>query len=175
MKYLPIVASAVTALSASVVFGQVCFETKTAVRGSYFKAVMWVPHGCDGDATDTVRVRIPEGMIAVKLKLKSGWDVETIIGTYQNTYDLHGRAVTEGVVELIWRGSLPGDWFDEFVFLGKISDSVPVGTPLYFPTTQRCKAARIDWIEVPDTDQDRHDLKRPAPVLNIGPKGHATH
>ena len=97
---------------------------------------MRVPHACDGDATDTVRVGIPEGKIAVKHKLKSGWDVETIIGTYQNTYDLHGRAVTEGVVELIWRGSLPGDRFDEFVFLGKISDGIPVGTPLYFPTTQ---------------------------------------
>ena len=91
---------------------------------------MWVTYGCDGDATDTVRVRIPEGMVGVKPKLKSGWDVETIIGTYQNTYDLHGRAVTKGVVELIWRGSLPSDWFDEFVFLGKISDIVPVAPPL---------------------------------------------
>ena len=101
-----------------------------AVRGSYFKVVMRVPLGCDGDATDTVWVWIPEEMIAVKPKLKFGWDVETIIGTYQNTYDLHGRAVTESVVELIWQGSLPGDWFNEFVFLGKISDSVSVGTPL---------------------------------------------
>ena len=72
-------------------------------------------------------------MIAVKLKLKSGWDVETIIGTYQNTYDHHGRAVTEGVVELIWRGSLPGDWFDEFVFLGKISDVFPSARPCTLP------------------------------------------
>ena len=48
---------------------------------------------------------------------------------YQNTYDLHGRAVTKGAVELIWRGALPSDRFDEFVFLGKISDSVPVGPP----------------------------------------------
>ena len=119
IKYLPIVVVAVTA---SVAFGHVGFETRMAARGSYFKAVMRVPQGCGGNATDTVRVRIPEEMIAVKPKLKSGWDVETIIGTYQNTYDLYGRAVTEGVFELNWRGSLLGDWFDEFIFLSKISD-----------------------------------------------------
>ena len=101
MKYLPIVAAAVMALLVSVAFGHVGFETKMAIRGSYFKAVMRVLHGCDGDTTDTVRVRIPAGMIAVKPKLKSGSDVEAVIGTYQNTYDLHRRAVTEGVVELI--------------------------------------------------------------------------
>jgi uncharacterized protein YcnI len=114
-------------------------------------------------------------MISVKPKPKPNWNVEAVVGAYQKTYDLHGRAVNAGVIELIWRGSLPNDQFDEFVFLGKISDSVPSGAPLYFHTTQHCNTATIDWSEAPDTDQDRHDLKHPAPSLNIMPRGNANH
>lgn len=175
MRPLPIVAAAFAALSGTLAFGHAGLETKSAVAGSYYKAVMRIPHGCDGDATDTVRVRIPEGMISVKPKPKPNWNVEAVVGAYQKTYDLHGRAVNAGVIELIWRGSLPNDQFDEFVFLGKISDSVPSGAPLYFHTTKHCNTATIDWSEVPDTDQDRHDLKHPAPSLNIMPRGHANH
>ena len=100
---------------------------------------MRVPYGCGGDAKDTVRVRMPEGMIAVKPKLKSGWDVETIIETYQNTYDFHGRAVTEGVIELIWRGALPGDWFDEFVFWARSATVLPLARPCTFPQYKAVK------------------------------------
>ena len=175
MRPLRIAAAVFAAFLGTMTFGHAGLETKPAVVGAYYKAVMRIPHGCDGAATDTVRVRIPEGMIWVKPKPKPNWDVEAVMGAYQNTYDLYGRAVTEGVDELIWRGSLPNDQFDEFVFLGKVSDSVPVDAPLHFYTIQHCKAARIHWIEVPDVGQDRHDLKRPVPILNIEPKGHDNH
>ena len=90
--------------------GNTGLETKSAVAGSYYKAVMRIKHGCDGDATDTFRVRVPKGMISVKPK--SNWNVEAVVGAYQRTYDLHGRAVNAGGIELIWRGSLPNDQFD---------------------------------------------------------------
>ena len=114
-------------------------------------------------------------MISVKSKPKPNWNVEAGVGAYQKTYDLHGRAFNAGVIELIWRGSLPNDQFEEFVFLGKISDGVLSGAPLYFHTTQHCNTATIDWSEVPDTDQDRHDLNHPVPILDIMLRGHANH
>ena len=173
MRPLRIAAAVFAAFLGTMTFGHAGPETKPAVVGAYYKAVMRIPHGCDGAATDTVRVRIPEGMISVKPK--PNWDVGAVVGAYQNTYDFYGRAVNEGVVELIWRGSLPNDQFDEFVFIGKISDNVPVDAPLHVYAIQHCKAARIHWIEVPDVGQDRHDLKRPVPILNIEPKGHDNH
>ena len=95
MRPLPIVAAVFTALSGTQAFGHAGLETKSAVAGSYYKAVMRIPHGCDGDATDTVRVRIPEGMISVKPK--PNWTDEAVVCAYQKTYDLHGRAVNAGV------------------------------------------------------------------------------
>ena len=36
-----------------------------------------VPHGCDGAATDTLEVKIPEGVTSVQPKLMAGWTIET--------------------------------------------------------------------------------------------------
>ena len=41
-----------------------------------YKAVFAVPHGCAGSATTQMRIRISEGVIAVKPMPKAGWNVE---------------------------------------------------------------------------------------------------
>src|SRR5947199_2692930 len=51
----------------------VTLETREAPVGAPYKAVLRVPHGCDGAATIAVRMRVPEGMIAVKPMPKPGW------------------------------------------------------------------------------------------------------
>ena len=48
--------------------------------GAPYKAVLRVPHGCEGAATIALRVRIPEGMIAVKPMPKPGWKIDTVSG-----------------------------------------------------------------------------------------------
>ena len=50
----------------------VTLETREAPVGTPYKAVLRVPHGCEGAATVALRVRIPEGMIAVKPMPKPG-------------------------------------------------------------------------------------------------------
>ena len=42
----------------------VTLETREAPVGASYKAVLRVPHGCEGTATTALRVRIPEGVIA---------------------------------------------------------------------------------------------------------------
>ena len=44
----------------------VTLAVPTATPGTGYKAVLRVPHGCDGAATTGIRVQIPEGYIAVK-------------------------------------------------------------------------------------------------------------
>jgi uncharacterized protein YcnI len=39
----------------------VTLENREAPVGAGYKAVLRVPHGCEGTATTTLRVRIPEG------------------------------------------------------------------------------------------------------------------
>ncbi len=53
-------------------------------------------------ATDGVRIRIPEGVIAVKPMPKAGWTIEKTVTRYKEEYELHGEKVIEGVAELSW-------------------------------------------------------------------------
>src|SRR2546421_7996335 len=101
----------------------VTLETREAPVGAPYKAVLRVPHGCDGAATIAVRMRVPEGMIAVKPMPKPGWKIETVTGQYPKTYSyFHGAKLTEGVVEVSFSGgSLPAGYYDEFVFTGFIA------------------------------------------------------
>jgi len=78
----------------------VTLETREAPVGAPYKAVLRVPHGCEGAATIALRVRVPEGMIAVKPMPKPGWKIETVTGKYPKTYSyFHGAKLSEGVTE----------------------------------------------------------------------------
>ena len=54
-------------------FAHVTLETREASIGAPYKAVLRVAHGCEGTAYHALRVRIPEGVIAVKPMPKPGW------------------------------------------------------------------------------------------------------
>src|SRR3546814_5265373 len=58
----------------------VTLEQPEAAASSTYKAVVRVPHGCEGEATLKVRVQIPEGFINVKPQPKAGWALETVKG-----------------------------------------------------------------------------------------------
>jgi periplasmic copper chaperone A len=148
-------------------FAHITLETREAKAGAYYKAVLKVPHGCDGSATLKVRATIPEGVIGVKPMPKPGWTLETTRGEYAKSYPvMHGAPVSEGVKDITWTGKLTDDNYDEFVFQGQIADSLKPG-PLYFPVTQVCEKGEVAWTEIPAEGQSAHSLKAPAPALII--------
>ncbi len=140
--------------------------------GAPYKAVLRVPHGCEGTATTSIRVRIPDGMIAVKPMPKPGWTVDTVTGKYAKTYSyFHGAKLSEGVTEVRFSGgSLPDAFYDEFVFAGFLADDLAPGKVLYFPVVQECEKGVHRWIEIPDPGKSSHDLAEPAPALRLLPK-----
>ncbi|MFN3745266.1 MAG: DUF1775 domain-containing protein [Hyphomicrobiaceae bacterium] len=143
-------------------------ERREAHIGAPYKAVMRVPHGCDGAATTRVRVQIPEGIIGVKPQPKPGWTVETKRGPYANSYPyFHGATLTEGVREISWSGRLLDEHFDEFVFSGFVAASLKAGEMVHFPTIQECEKGSSAWTEVPAAGQSPHDLKLPAPAIRL--------
>lgn len=169
-KYL-LSAGAFLALGTSAAFAHITLETQEAAVGSTYKAVLRVPHGCDGKATIAVRVQIPEGVIAVKPMPKPGWTLQTKKGKYEKSYQLYGQAVTDGVKEVDWSGgSLPDEFYDEFVFRGTLAADFPVGQTLYFPVVQECDGAVERWIEIPAAGQDEDALETPAPGIKLLPK-----
>jgi len=150
----------------------VTLETREASVGAPYKAVLRVPHGCDGAPTVALRVRVPEGMIAVQPMPKPGWKIETVSGKYPKTYNyFHGAKLTEGVVEVSFSGgSLPDAYYDEFVFTGFIAGDLEPGTMLYFPVVQECEKGVHRWIEIPASGKSSGDYPEPAPGLKLVPK-----
>jgi hypothetical protein len=95
MKHVTALALGATLIGAAAVgpaaLAHVTLETREAPAGSTYKAVLRVPHGCEGAATTAIRVRIPEGVIAVKPMPKPGWELATTEGRYAQAYELFGE------------------------------------------------------------------------------------
>jgi uncharacterized protein YcnI len=145
----------------------VSFDNARTTANATYKAVLRIPHGCEGQPTLKIQVRIPEGVIAVKPMPKAGWTLETVKGPYVKAYDLSGTPVAEGVTGITWAGSLDDGHYDEFVFQARITDIFQPGATVYFPVIQECANGREEWTEIPAAGQDPHSLKSPAPGVTI--------
>ncbi|CAN5350245.1 DUF1775 domain-containing protein [soil metagenome] len=148
-------------------FAHITLATGEARPGTYYKAVFQVPHGCDGAATQSIRIQIPEGVIGVKPMPKAGWTLSVTRGAYAKSYQSHGKAVAEGPKEVVWSGgSLSDDNYDEFVFTSFITD-FPAGQAVAFPTVQQCAKGEVRWDQIAAAGENPHSLKSPAPALRI--------
>lgn len=170
MKHLTLLATATALVAfASPAFAHVTLENGMSSWGSYYKAVFQVPHGCDGAATTGIAVEIPEGVISVKPMPKPGWTLKTITGQYAKTYTSHGKQINSGVKKVVWSGgSLADDRFDEFTFMSKLPEDKEI-MRIFFPVTQTCGAVTVHWNEVAKAGQNAHELKNPAPSLDLMP------
>jgi uncharacterized protein YcnI len=148
----------------------VTLEVSEAPVSSTYKAVLRVPHGCEGSPTIAVRVQIPDGVIAVKPMPKPGWELTTKIEPYATPVKYFEDTLTEGVKEIAWTGGkLLDEWYDEFVFRGRLPD-VGEGTKIYFPVVQECEQGTERWIEIPAEGKTADDYEAPAPGLTLTPK-----
>lgn len=149
-------------------FAHVTLEAQEARVGAGFKAVVRVPHGCEGSATTAIRVKIPDGMIAVKPMPKPGWTLEIKTGPYGKTYNhFHNAKLSEGVTEVSWSGGKLLDAnYDEFVFASFLSGDLQPGKTLYFPVVQECEKGVHRWIEIPTGKPGEH-LDQPAPGVKL--------
>lgn len=144
----------------------ITLEASKAPAGSYYKAVLRVPHGCDGAATTSIRVQIPEGVMKAKPMPKPGWTLKTTVGTLAYPYDWYGTEITEDVQEIEWSGGeLPDDFYDEFVFRAKLPEGE--GKTLWFPVIQTCSKGEGRWIEIPAAGKSEDDYEYPAPGLTL--------
>lgn len=152
----------------SAAFAHVTLATGDARTGTYYKAVFQVPHGCDGTATQTIRIQIPEGVIGVKPMPKAGWTLSITRGAYAKSYQSHGKAVTEGPKEVVWSGgSLSDDNYDEFMFTSFLAGDFRPGQAISFSTVQQCAKGEVRWDQIAAEGQNPHSLKSPAPTLRI--------
>jgi uncharacterized protein YcnI len=154
---------------AAPVLAHVTLESRQAPIGASYKAVLRVPHGCEGSATTAVRVRIPEGYIDVKPMPKPGWKLDVMRGKYGKPVTQRDAKVSEGVTEVDWTGgNLPDAFYDEFVLTGYLGDDLAAGQTMYFPVVQECEKGVHRWIEIPAGEG--REPPEPAPGLKLVPK-----
>ncbi len=167
-KLFSLGAAALATLHAGGAFAHATFANEPVKPESYVVAVLQIPHGCDGKATNEVQVKLPEGFVFAKPQPKPGWQLDVVTGDYQKTYDDHGKKVSSGPLEIRWKGGeLPDEFYDTFAIRGKVS-GVEAGSGLPFKVVQLCgKDGKVAWDEIAGPGVDPHSLKSPAPVLKI--------
>lgn len=175
MKLTMIVAGLMAATLPAMASAHAVLAVGEAAVGSHYTGTVRIGHGCEGQATLEVHVTMPEGFLSAKPMPKPGWALETVKAPYAKSYDYYGQTLTEGVHEIVWRGELPDEWYDEFTFSGKIDGSVAADSVLYFPVVQICATGRNDWVEIPAPGQNPHDLRGPAPGLKVVGGHHHDH
>ena len=174
-KLIPLAIAALVFSTANPALAHITLAQTEAAAGSAYKGVLQVGHGCEGAPTTSVRIQIPDGVIAVKPMPKQGWKLETKVEPYDEPVKCFDQTLTEGVREISWTGgSLPDDWYDEFVFRARLPQAEP-GSVIRFPVVQGCGEDVIRWIEVPAEGQDAHDLPEPAPAVTITPAASGHH
>jgi periplasmic copper chaperone A len=160
-------AATILAFLAVPAMAHVSLQQKEAAPGTY-KAVLGIPHGCDGEPTVSFRVELPEGFIGAKPMPKTGWTLSIEEDDHAGQYKLHDKDVTSGPVAVTWEGgSLADAHYDEFVVRGTLA-GVESGQRLFFKAVQTCPSGKQEaWVDVPAEGQDAHALASPAPFVTI--------
>jgi len=148
----------------------ITIETQRATAGTAYKAVFRVPHGCEGQPTIAIRIRIPDGIVGVKPQPKPGWRINIVRDKLATPITgAHGNKITQAVREIDWSGGrLPDDNYDEFVMRIDLPDTPNV--TLYFPVVQQCEKDVHRWIEIPEGGRPASGYREPAPSLRLLPK-----
>jgi periplasmic copper chaperone A len=160
---------AAAALAALPAAAHVVLERPSAEAGTFYKGTFMVGHGCTGGSpTVAVTVRFPAEIATVKPGMKPGWTIELKREPIDKPYDSYGKRVTDRVAEVTWKGgSLPFDYYDEFMVQMRLPD-----TPgkRYFTVKQTCENGALEWNEIPEAGKTRRDYKQPAAELDVVPK-----
>jgi uncharacterized protein YcnI len=142
-----ITVSAALTLLSSPAFAHVVLEQKTAEAGSYYKATLRVGHGCKGSPTTAIQVMLPEGFRSAKPMPKPGWTITAPKVKLAQSYESHGKTISEDVNTITWSGGpLPDGFYDEFVLFGKLPGKP--GT-VHFKVLQQCESGSNPWTEIP--------------------------
>ncbi|QDK37252.1 YcnI family protein [Bdellovibrio sp. NC01] len=149
-----LIATTLLSLLSTTAFAHVSLESPTAETGSYYKAVLRIPHGCDGTATNSITIQLPNKFLLAKPMPKAGWNLDIANDAAGNVTEIKYSG-----------GNLPDAFYEEFIFRGKIA--APAGSTLYFKVAQVCEKGHIDWFDIPAAGQDEHSLEAPAASLKI--------
>ncbi|MGO1561134.1 Conserved membrane protein in copper uptake, YcnI [Actinomycetales bacterium JB111] len=162
-------AAALVVVGAVSAGAHVTISSDTDEAGAYALLTVSVPHGCDGSATTSVAIQIPEEITSVTPTRNALYEVEAVSEELDTPItDSHGNEVTERVAEIVYTtdSPLPDAERDAFELSLRLPEEA-AGTTLYFPVVQTCEEGEAPWVEIPAEGQDGESLDHPAPSISI--------
>ena len=142
------------------------FNQTSAEAGSLVTAQARITHGCDGQATHTVTITMPQGVTRVTPRVIPGWTVSVTKRPLATPLRLHGQTITETVDTITWTGgSVPDFAFEQFEF--RFAAPAEPGRTLYFPLVQTCANGTEAWDQIPARIEDWGRTADPAPYITL--------
>jgi uncharacterized protein YcnI len=127
-------------------YGHATTANHAARIGQPYRAAFVIPHGCDGQPTIEVVIKVPEGFLEVQPQPVGQWQVNTRRGAYSRSHRLGGETVTSGVTEVSWSGgSLADSETQTFEMTGTFAEDLVPGL-VHFPLVQVCPNGEEAWI-----------------------------
>ncbi|MFG3442732.1 YcnI family protein [Nonomuraea sp. NPDC047897] len=151
-------------LGAGAASAHVTVTPSTTAAGSYTVLTFSIPHGCDGSATTSVAISMPEEIIAVTPTVNQGWDVDKKMEKLDTPVDNgHGGQYTERVDQIVYTAKtpLPDGLRDTFELSLKLPEKE--GAKLAFPAIQKCEKGETPWTEV--AADGAEEPEHPAPYI----------
>jgi uncharacterized protein YcnI len=137
--------------------------------GSYTVLTFSVPHGCDGSATTTIAIDIPEEIASVTPTVNPNWNVSKVMAPLATpTTSAHGEAATERVGQVVYtaKTALADGYRDTFALSLQLPADA-AGTTLDFPVLQTCETGSTNWNEIPAEGADEDSVEHPAPAVTV--------
>ncbi len=161
-------AAAAALLIAAPASAHVTVTPSGTFAGSYSVLTFSVPHGCDGSATTSIAVQVPETITEVTPTRNAFYDISVKKERLDPPVTGEdGSQITERDAQVVYTAKtpLPDGERDTFELSVQLPDAA--GEALNFPTVQTCVKGETAWTEVAAAGQDPHDLDHPAPSLTI--------
>ena len=165
---LPATVGLLTVVAAAPASAHVTVTPSVAGAGSFTVLTVALSHGCDGSATTSLDVQIPEEILSVSAARSPFWEAEPQIEQLDEpATDAHGNEVTERVASVRFTATEPlEDGVRDSV---ELSFQIPdvEGETLAFPTIQTCEKGETAWTQIPEEGQDAEELDTPAPSFVV--------
>ena len=139
--------------------------TSTAA-GSYSVLTFSLAHGCEGSATTSVAIDIPESITSVAPTVNPNWDVEKVAVLAEPRDDGHGNTITTRTGQVVYTAKAPlADGLRDTFELSVPLPADAAGTTISFPVVQTCEVGVTNWNELQKEGEAEPNL--PAPSITV--------
>ncbi|MEO6201514.1 MAG: YcnI family protein [Cryobacterium sp.] len=142
-------------------------DPSETAAGSFSVITFALPHGCEGSATTSMRIGIPEGVVSVTPTVNPNWTVaEEEVDLEAPVADGEGAAVTSRTAAVVYTAVTPmPDGLRDTFALSLPIPADAAGKTLEFPVTQTCEKGETQWDE--STVAGEAEPEHPAPAITV--------